>query len=443
MAGQLLVQVYNVGLGDCIYLRVPDKQRNVHILIDCGNKFSPISVLGESIDKLKRELDKTPEGMRHLDLLVVSHPHEDHHKGFEEKYFNDIKIDRIWLSPAFDRENPQAQGFYALKDAAARAIRGLTNLSPSALEDMRVEFQELLALTKSEALDMLNTTLPKKNGIQPQYVTADTPEQQLNIFEDPNIKLKVLGPMSDVDQYYLGGTGLMGTTDELTSNSLVEGYQTIYPDPGMVKVDQPINISKQDFQLLRSSLHINALAAAALAGHVENNLSVVLLLEWHDKRLLFCGDAEWSEAHKGAVQIGSSNGSWNVMWQERKADLSLPVNFFKIGHHGSENATPWSPKDHPINQIMDKLLPKPAVGEISKAYAVVSTQRTTRWPSIPSAALMAEIGKRVINARAGYVEQSPSEKVVPAGTLQPQRTDLEEQATHKPSPFIQIKFGPG
>jgi hypothetical protein len=32
---------------------------------------------------------------------------------------------------------------------------------------------------------------------------------------------------------------------------------------------------------------------------------------------------------------------------------------------------------------------------------------------------------------------------VRAHTPQPQRTDLEEQATHKPSPFIQIKFGPG
>jgi beta-lactamase superfamily II metal-dependent hydrolase len=442
MAGQLLVRVYNVGLGDCIYLRVPDKHRNVHILIDCGNKFSPISVLGESIRMLKKELDKTAEGMRHLDLLVVSHPHEDHHKGFEEKYFNDIKIDHIWLSPAFDRLNPHAQGFYALKDAAARAISGLTSLSPSALEDMRVEFQELLMLTKSEALDMLNTTLPKKNGIQPLYVTADTPEQQLNIFEDPKIKLKVIAPMSDVDHFYLGGKGLMSESEELTSKSLVDGYQAIYPDPKSLKVDQPMNISKQDFQLLRSSLHTNALAAAALAGHVENNLSVVCVLEWHAKRLLFCGDAEWNSAHKGVVQIGSSNGSWNVMWQERKADLSLPVDFFKIGHHGSENATPWSPKDHPINQIMDKLLPKPAAGETSNAYAIVSTERTARWPSIPSAALMKEIGKRVVNARTEYVEQSSSKKVVSAGTPQPQRTDLEEQATHKPSPYIQILFDP-
>jgi beta-lactamase superfamily II metal-dependent hydrolase len=442
MDGQLLVRVYNVGLGDCIYLRVPDTHRNVHILIDCGNKYSSINLLEDRIKELKKDLDKTKEGKRHLDLLVVSHPHEDHHKGFEEEFFDDIKIDRLWLSPAFSRENPQAKGFYALKDMAVRAISALNDLPESALDDMRVELQELLQLTKSQAIDMLNNTLPQKNGIRPLYVTADTPQEELNIFDDQDIKLKVLGPMSDIDNFYLGGNGLMSTTDELTSNSLVEGYQAIYPDPAAVKVDQPRNISKQDFELLRSSVHANTLAVAALAGHVENNLSIVLLLEWHGKRLLFSGDAEWCISHKGAVQKGNSNGSWNVMWQERKADLSLPLDFYKIGHHGSENATPWTPKDHPINQIMDKLLPKPAAGEISQAYAVASTQRTTRWPSIPNADLMEEIGKRVINVRSEYVEQSSSPKAVPAHIPQPQRTDLEDQVTQKPTPYIQIKIDP-
>ena len=44
-----------------------------------------------------------------------------------------------------------------------------------------------------------------------------------------------------------------------------------------------------------------ALAAAELAGQVENNLSVVLLLEWHGRRLLFSGDAEWSDGYGGEV----------------------------------------------------------------------------------------------------------------------------------------------
>ena len=149
-----------------------------------------------------------------------------------------------------------------------------------------------------------------------------------------------------------------------------------------MEVKPPANISAQDFRQLRGRIRANALAAATLAGHAENNLSVVLLLEWHGRRLLFPGDAEWSGSYGGEVKKGRSNSSWNVMWQERKADLSHPLDFLKIGHHGSVNATPWAPpdaktqKEHPISQILDALLPRPAAGEQPTAKAIASTERT-------------------------------------------------------------------
>jgi hypothetical protein len=37
---------------------------------------------------------------------------------------------------------------------------------------------------------------------------------------------------------------------------------------------------------------------------VANNLSVVLLLEWRGRRLLFPGDAEWNVAFDGEVKKG-------------------------------------------------------------------------------------------------------------------------------------------
>ena len=38
MGNQLLVRAYNVGCGDCIYVRIPDAKDGFHILIDCGKK---------------------------------------------------------------------------------------------------------------------------------------------------------------------------------------------------------------------------------------------------------------------------------------------------------------------------------------------------------------------------------------------------------------------
>ena len=65
MDNNLRVRVYNVGLGDCIYIRVPDNDRNVHILIDCGNKFSFLALLDERIADLKKELPDAGGGKKH------------------------------------------------------------------------------------------------------------------------------------------------------------------------------------------------------------------------------------------------------------------------------------------------------------------------------------------------------------------------------------------
>jgi hypothetical protein len=64
MADKLLVRIYNVGLGDCIYLRVPDENDHLHILIDCGNKFSELELLGQRIEELKTELPDAGSGIR-------------------------------------------------------------------------------------------------------------------------------------------------------------------------------------------------------------------------------------------------------------------------------------------------------------------------------------------------------------------------------------------
>jgi hypothetical protein len=101
------------------------------------------------------------------------------------------------------------------------------------------------------------------------------------------------------------------------------------------------------------------------------------------------GDAEWEEEY----QEGKKNGSWNVMWHVRKEQLSKPLDFLKVGHHGSHNATPWN-----RNQIFNAILPLPAVGQAPTAKCIVSTKRK-QYNTIPDAELLTEIGKRVSNTK--------------------------------------------
>ena len=157
----------------------------------------------------------------------------------------------------------------------------------------------------------------------------------------------------------------------------------------------PKNIGLADFRRLQSRMMSNALAFADEAGSVVNNTSVVLLIEWQGKRLLFVGDAEWDARFKE----GKKNASWNVMWHLHKDKLQKPLNFLKIGHHGSVNATPWNDaedgRETEPSTILEAILP-PQRAHAAKAIA--STLRKN-YQSIPSSALLVEIGKRVQNSK--------------------------------------------
>src|SRR5262249_54539979 len=188
-----------------------------------------------------------------------------------------------------------------------------------------------------------------------------------------------------------------------------------------------------DFRQLRSRMLSTALAFADLDGKVCNNTSVVLLLEWKGKRLLFVGDAEWD----GGFKKRKGNCSWNVMWNLHKKELGDGLAFLKIGHHGSVNATPWGQtpaaiKGEPL-AILNAILPPAAK---AKAKAVVSTHRGN-YPTIPRTDLLAEIGKRVSNTKnyaAAFKKAGKKTSIVPKfgefesksfDDPQPLRTDLE------------------
>jgi beta-lactamase superfamily II metal-dependent hydrolase len=437
--------MYNVGLGDCIYLRVPDLDYEWHILIDCGNKFSSMDLLRDAIASLEAELPEheTFPGRKRLDLLVVTHPHEDHHKGFEARFFKNIKIDNLWLSPGFDRLTDEdthiteKNGFQILQQKVGEAVKRIPTQALS--DEFKEIFADLLRLSKDEAVEMLTDTknpnaLPAYNQISPLYVTAQTEPGKLLKFRDADIHLKILGPMKDIDHYYLGGSGSpmhLGLDDEAA-------YASLFPDPDhLPEIPPPVNVSAQDFNRLRSSIQANILAAADALGHATNNLSVILLLEWHRNRLLFPGDAEWSNK-RATIKEPGSNGAWNVMWQKYRDELSKPLDFLKVGHHGSVNATPWTPagagKTIPLNDILNSLLPLPGKGQSPTARAVVSTERGNAFPTIPDPDVIIELGKRVRNT----VKYTADEKI--QGKPQPQRTDLEELPAQKP--WIDLFFDP-
>ncbi len=440
MERKLLVRVYNVGLGDCIYVRVPDRDVDRHILIDCGNKYGTEAALKAAVDDLKQQLPE--EG---LDLLVVTHSHEDHVRGFDPEWFKGMKVGRIWLSAGMDPDHPQAEGSRRLQ---AFAQESLTRLLQSPRPGVASLAAELLSLSKNEGVETVRVTLPKALRIKPRYVHADTPAGDLALFDAAEVRLKVLAPMRDIDHYYLGRTdeSLLQLTRSLGAMSARGDAE---PGPAVPAVPAagiaPANVSRNDFSRLHQRLVDNAMGFVLKAGHLVNNTSVVLLLEWYGRRLLFTGDAEASTSRGGVFKAGAANGSWNVMWEKRKADLNQPLDFLKVGHHGSFNATPWAADGdagHPLNAMLEAMLPTPASGAAPRARAVISTERTNGYKTIPSPELLERLGARVSNTRR-YREPKDKGHFVAPTVDQPQRTDLEHQ--HAPggvAGYIDVEFEP-
>ena len=117
-----------------------------------------------------------------------------------------------------------------------------------------------------------------------------------------------------------------------------------------------------------------------------NNTSVILLFEAGDKKLLFPGDAQ------------IENWSYALDQAEKKPALKkrlAAVNLYKVGHHGSLNATPkslWELFEHkgPAHDHGD---------EEDRLKTVVSTMAgkhgsTDRGTEVPRSKLVEELKKQ-------------------------------------------------
>lgn len=411
MDDRLFVRVYNVGCGDCIFLRIPDESFPRQVLIDCGNFFgdrvSDLRFTMQNVRELLNDEEQLPEErLGKLDLLVATHQHWDHIKGFEGalETLREFDIERIWISVAMNERHDEAHQLRALQSHVARTLKRLVESRGLNLDPRLAALFEL-GLSTREATKAVCQTLPAENGVSPLFVfrgieselSEAQASQQMLAFDDPSIRLHILAPERDIDGAYLGNA--LPLLEEAHRARTMLGLPEDAPDTA-----RPANIGARAFRLLRSQLFQASLFAASQENHVVNNTSVVLLLEWKGRRLLFPGDAE--------------HESWRWMWHHKQDLLERPLDFLKISHHGSHNGTPYDVQDPQadINQILDAMLPR---ANAEGAQAVVSTlagRIHAPLNPVPHPNLMNEIAQRVSNT-----QENP-----PDPGRQPQRTDSIE-----------------
>jgi hypothetical protein len=351
------IRMYQVGFGDCFLLSfvyaAPTKTR--HLLIDFGTTGQPV---GE-----KKLLDRVAANVAEVVgkepfAVVATHRHADHIAGFDPGKNGAGSGSVIaGLKPRFVvqpwTEDPKAKtDANAPPGKQAMAARRLTLEALHGIAE-QVVLQSVPRLRRAHAtrslageLGFLGEDNLKNPGAVKQlmsmapndYVYAGKATRLSSFL--PGVGVRVLGPPTvvqeegvkrqrqrDPDEFWT----LRARSFHLEADPLKgrKGHETLFP----ANAGKPGRHAPEWARwLIRRQRVEHAEGTLQLVRQLDkamNNTSVILLFSCGKQRLLFPGDAQienWRYA------LGKAD------WMKELGDVTM----YKVGHHGSLNATPMS-----------------------------------------------------------------------------------------------------
>ncbi|MBR0870563.1 hypothetical protein JQ633_09350 [Bradyrhizobium tropiciagri] len=391
------IRMYRHGHGDCFLLAFPGRDGEpVYVLIDCGYKPGSNVAYGLSdMDAIIRNISDATN--KHLDLVVVTHEHQDHVNGFGKpgtSPFDDFTIGEAWFawteSPndklAIElrrRHGDQLLGLVAARNQLAVASPdAVGNLDALLMLELGVDtasdFAAAAAAKKKDPQNSVNKQgmkLIKDKAGKERTVYVVPHQNSLKIPRVDGVRVHALGPPHDADllkdedpqgsEAFPGhgfgarasffaaakaGPGERNGIDPFYSRFAIpldEAFK--HPqhsaffkrhygeEQGRVApAEQPDECADNpDWRRIDGDWLFSAEELALVLNRGINNTSLVLAfeLEKSGKVLLFVGDAQ--------------RGNWKSWTTHKKEhdkidlvrDLLGRTVLYKVGHHGSHNAT--------------------------------------------------------------------------------------------------------
>ncbi|MBS1849435.1 MAG: hypothetical protein JST79_00870 [Acidobacteria bacterium] len=337
------VRSYQVGFGDCFLLTFHYPEEDRYVLIDFGTTGTPDGKNKQRLLAIAKDIAKSCHNKLHA--VVATHRHRDHISGFDTggatspgKIIRDCHPDVVvqpWTEDpkaktnAVEATQTQVENFqlaFAQMHAfAGQALQEIARLKAFSTQDFGpLGFIGEDNLANAAAVRNL-MTMGKKNF----YVNAGSPSGLEAVL--PGVRIWVLGPptlkqsdlirkerSSDPDEFWQLQNKFWTIQGKPPSAaSLFPGHEARQlPLEARWFVEKAAQVrGDQLLQLVR------------VLDNAMNNTSVILLLEVNGKRLLLPGDAQ------------IENWSYSLGKPQTTA-LLKSVSLYKVGHHGSRNATP-------------------------------------------------------------------------------------------------------
>jgi Metallo-beta-lactamase superfamily len=431
--GRATVRVYRQGLGDCILVRVKRPgQDDFKLMIDCG------VVLGtpDAVKTMTRVMENlVSDTQEKVDVLAITHEHWDHLSGFTQASdsFAKLAVGAVWVAwtedPKDDLANELRTELGKAKDklkACASALRAVDDgATAGALEDIALIPLGAAASSSGSTRAAFDKVKARGNVrlCRPTDAPFEIPDADARIYvlgppHDPTLIRKINPSTSNPETYGLamngGGALPLGVVAALNRLPAAAGQDAEADDKAApfhqrmtIPLDakgRPAIVNKpaddgDDWRAIDRFFQDNYIAGAdwrridgewlgsatdlALAlQSYTNNTSLVLALELGDPGkgdvLLFAADAQVGNWESWQTWTRDSGGM-----KLTGPDLLKRTIFYKVGHHGSHNATL---RQHGVDQ-MDSL--KAGIIPVDAKEAQIK-----RWGRMPLPDLIEALEKK-------------------------------------------------
>ena len=350
------IRTYQVGFGDCFLVTFRYADGDRHLLIDFGSTGLPLDAPKSRMLDIAKDIASTSGGK--LTGVVATHRHKDHVSGFAtaargtgsgdiiaglapdlvvQPWTEDPKIAPDATGPALRGAALRAASARATTLAAMQAAAGNVLAETRRIRYLAPELRDEISFLGDDNIGNADAvrnlmTMGKKSVYAHAGMT--------DIFGSllPGVEVFALGPPT-VDQSALVRKQASRNSDEYWH--LQASAAQAVPSVGRGRVaplfPSHVRASRNPFPEearwlmyhLRKVRGEQMLSIVRMLDKAMNNTSLILLFRIGDKSFLFPGDAQWE--------------NWAFSLSDPQIqELLKEVDVYKVGHHGSLNATPKS-----------------------------------------------------------------------------------------------------